>query len=893
MADPQNPYAQYAQSPVQFQSPEVAPNVAHTGAETQQITATLPSTVAKSQADAIKAAAEASQAAAQQAAATRQKQAEASSAQYKANADNIIANRMQQQKASMADNIQSVVQATQHARQILQDNPWLTTGNAYEITRHLHGSPASQLESIIDGQLNGALFSQRMGQYREEGGTNPNGSGSPPRIIKSEVGLIKNAMGTLDPGDLGYQGTLDALQSIEHFAKRSGAIINGDNPDDPNVQAKYAIPTLPQYGGGQLATIPANAPQDNGITRSNQLPTITGNNAAQITQNSGQQTKDAIDPVLQLRGQIIGKMIANGVPDSKILNYVQQNGIANSNIDQILQYRHTKDFQTWKQQNPNSSYPLGPSFYTRQVPMGAAQQMFNKAASTDIGGAAAAAPVAAANAISGDRLGSLAGPDAQLSMQLMRQEHPLASMAGDAAGQAAVQSLLPIPGSGTLANVGKDILYGAYSGSGDNGPGTMSGAVLGAGAGLLGRGAQTALGGALKGVSNASLGYLNSQGVPLTIGQIGRGSTNVVGRAVGGIEDRLAGLPGFDAVINAGRRRGDEAFNEAAFKQAGGSGATGATGLAELNNLRNNAYSFLDGTQIPVDPQFTEAQNAVRATLPNMTGDHAAGVGGVLNNIDNTVQNGVMTGRDWQSNLRGVRGAQSSISGTPYSDIPNAALNNADDNLVDLAARNGPSGTIDNLASANQLHANTETLLNAVGKPGAQRDDGLFSPTMLNSSSIAGARKYQGAMAALTGNRPFYDLTNAGMDVMPNLTPDSGTAGRLAVLGALAGIGTGIGAGVGAADGEDAGEGAEKGGEKGLGYGLTLGALAMGPYSKAGQRFLQATLLGARPQVVSKLGGMLVNNPAVGGALAQALARNNAYSLGDLARMNQLTNFAN
>jgi SLT domain-containing protein len=584
-------------------------------------------------------------------------------------------------------------------------------------------------------------------------------------------------------------------------------------------------------------------------------------------------------------------MIANGVPDQKIKDYVQQNGIDGTNIDQILQFRNTKDFQDWKRQNPGAAYPLGPSFYTNQVPMSAARQTFNEAASTGVGGAAAAFPVAAGNALTGDRAGSLMGPQAQIAMQLMRNNHPVSSVLGDAAGQALAQEL--VPGSGILPTIGKDLLYGAYSGSGDNGPGAIPGALVGAATGAVGRGTQTLAGGALKGVSNASLGYLDKQGVPLTLGQIGKGSSNVVGRTVGGLEDRISGLPGFDAIINGARRRGIEGFDTAAFKQAGGSGATGSQGLAELNNLRGNAYSFLDGTQISVDPQFTDAQGAVRATLPNMTADHATGVGGVLNNIDNTTANGVMTGRDFQSNLQALRGARSSISGQPYSDLPRTALGTADDNLIDLAARNGPEGTIPNLASANQLHANTETLLNAVGKPGSQASDELFSPTSLNASAINGARKYQGSMAALTGNRPFYDLTKAGMDVMPKDVPDSGTAGRLAVLGALTALSGGIGAGVGAADGEDEGEGAREGGEKGLGYGLLLGGLALGPYSKVGQNVIQRALLAQRPRAISSLGGLLINNSATGGAIAQAMARNNAYSLGDLARMNQLTNFNN
>lgn len=874
-------------------NPIMPGQVTHQNLENTQLGGTLPYAAPKAQADTVKAQAEAAQAAAQEAATTRQKQAEAGSAEYKAQSDQIIADRMKMQKKSFGDGVDALVNGVQQAREILQANPNMTTGNTFEMLRHLPGTDAAKLSAILDGQVKGGLFSQRLGQYREEGGTNPSGAGSPPRIIQSEVPLIQNAMGTLDPGRMGYQGTLDSLKSIEAYAKRSKAFINGDNPDDPAIVQKYGIPDVPKAQAGALAgTVPQNAPQDHGITAGNALPNITGDETARIAQSAGQKTHSVIDPVLQLRGKIIGQMIANGVPDQKIRDYVSQNGIPSTNIDQILQYRNTKDFKDWRQQNPGTPYPLGPSFYTNEVPMGDPRQLFNKAASTGIGGAAAAFPVAAGNAVLGDRAGSLMGPQAQIAMQLMRQTHPVASVLGDAAGQAAMQAL--IPGEGALATIGKDLAYGAYSGSGDNGPGAVPGAVFGAGAGLLGKGAQTLAGGAIKGVSNQSLGYLNRNGVPLTLGQIGRGSSSTVGHAIGGLEERAMGLPGFDAVIGAARKRGDQGFNSAAFKQAGGSGATGAEGLGQLGNLRNNAYSFLDGTQIPVDPAFNDAQSAVRATLPNMTADHASGVGGVLNGIDQTAQGGAMAGRDWQSNLRATRGAQSSIAGQPYNGPPISALNSTEDNLLGLAGRTGPAGTADNLAAANGIHANTQTLLSALDNGPAQKADELFSPMRLDTASRSGARHYQGQMASLTGNRPFYDLTKAGMDVMPNLTPDSGSIGRMMLLPALGAVGGSLGAGLGAVEGgEEPGQGAEEGGERGLGYGLSLGALALGPYSKSGQKIIQNALLAQRPRIISKLGDLLINNSGTGGRVAQAFNRNSQYSLGDLARMNQLTQFNN
>jgi hypothetical protein len=112
----------------------------------------------------------------------------------------------------------------------------------------------------------------------------------------------------------------------------------------------------------------------------------------------------------------------------------------------------------------------------------------------------------------------------------------------------------------------------------------------------------------------------------------------------------------------------------------------------------------------------------------------------------------------------------------------------------------------------------------------------------------------------MQGQRPFYDLTKAGMDVMPNLTPDSGTAGRAIFYSALPSVlGGGIGAGVGAATDTGAGDGAA------MGAGATLlpTLLMAGLYSKGGQKGLQKTLLGPRPKLMKDLDAAITKDPRV------------------------------
>jgi hypothetical protein len=174
----------------------------------------------------------------------------------------------------------------------------------------------------------------------------------------------------------------------------------------------------------------------------------------------------------------------------------------------------------------------------------------------------------------------------------MRQAHPVASIAGDAAGQLTAEGLLGrIPGAQSLmagrwGRRGADALYGAYAGSGENndnpGTGAVEGALVNTLGGMVGRGVNNAAGRTLAGVKNAHLQYLDNRGIPLTLGQIARGSENTFGHAVGGIEERMAGMPVADAIINTARRAATQvSMTRCSSQIAPGVTATGAEGLAQ------------------------------------------------------------------------------------------------------------------------------------------------------------------------------------------------------------------------------------------------------------------------------------------------------------------------
>lgn len=663
-------------------------------------------------------------------------------------------------------------------------------------------------------------------------------------------GLANPFMSAFRVPGAGSQSDTELRQFIE-------ANVPGQGDNDAAIEEKLRnIQTRIDAERGKAGK-PAQSPMDQ--VAQEQLGLATG------------QTQTEIDPALRAVGGRVGRMLADGVNGAAILKFMRDSGVdpAGTSIHKALHFRNTNDFRVWQRANPGKAYPIGPEFYTREVPMTDARALFNKTAATDAGGTAAAYAASAGNAVTGGRLDNLSGNPEMVNtgMELLRSQHPFASLGGDIAGQALVEgSLGRIPGAQAVmgnrwGRRGMDALYGAYSGSGeaDSAEGGVVGALANAGGGMFGRSLQRGAGRALTGVRNANLGYLNAAGVPLTIGQIGRGSDNLVGHAAGGIEERALGLPGLDAVIGGARRRGDEGFNAAAFREAGGTGITGSHGVTQLQGNLNNAYSFLDPIQLPYDAPFAGSQAAVRANLPRNLG---AGVADRMDNIDNAVTNGSLSGRSWQDSIRGVRADRASLRGQPFSDQAINSLDTVEGNLQDLALRQGPPGTAQNLANANRLNGQFQTILSALDNGPAQRADELFSASRLSDASRTNARNFGGRAASMQGNRPFYDLTRAGMEVMPNLTPDSGTAGRILLVPAAASAAGGL---AGFATGDDKARDTASGGGAGLGAGIALAGLLSAPYSRSGQRIIQRALLSQRPRQIERLGEFLINNPQFGG----------------------------
>jgi hypothetical protein len=366
----------------------------------------------------------------------------------------------------------------------------------------------------------------------------------------------------------------------------------------------------------------------------------------------------------------------------------------------------------------------------------------------------------------------------------------------------------------------------------------------------------------------------------LTIGRIARGAGDFnplnpatagdeVGKGVAGIEDRLAGLPGLDAVIGTARQRGDQAFNQAAFREiAPGVGGTGAAGLTSARAAENAAYAKLAPVRLSVDKPFTDALDSAAQTA-NGLNHHAGDVHTVINDIRDQISDGGMTGKGYQTAMQAIRKTRATLNDDVGGKAA-AALDGLEQHVMDLGSRQGGQIAQD-LADANAIHARREIIKTALKGPVAQGADEMFSPKTLNQAAIRNTERFGGLDRALSSDRPFHNLTTAGMKAMPNLTPDSGTAGRLLLYPLIAGAG---GASVGAVTDGDRGEGAERGAGVGTGLALLTLAGAAGPYSRTGQKIIQKALLSERPRAIQKLGEYLINtNPRYAGMFGSSLGR--------------------
>lgn len=456
----------------------------------------------------------------------------------------------------------------------------------------------------------------------------------------------------------------------------------------------------------------------------------------------------------------------------------------------------------------------------------------------------------------------------------------LGNIAGAAAGQLGAGAALRGVGIAGLvpqrfSTLAGDVGFGALTGAGENNDNRLSGAGAGSIGAAVGNqlGAQVTRAGGrlLRGIQSLDVHLLRDAGIPLTAGQALTDS-GLAGRTVRGIEDRVAGLPAVGDVVNARRGEGFNAFNRVTFDQGLGpigettGGITGARGVELGFDATTRGYRrALDGVSVPTDPQFDTAMRAADAmgrNTPTYGADFASIMDREIAPIAGTSP--TITGQQFQDLNRTLGGYErqygqiaegsAAVPPAPMARPVSTAFGDMNDALDGVVQRNGPANVLPDYQAARGAYRNMSVIRDAVSRARAGSRTGeveQFAPSQLADAAAANARRYGGTQG--TTDVPFYDLARAGQRILPNKAPDSGTAGRYAVLAAPALIGGGY-------DRMSNGDGTGTLG----GVALGLGALAGG--SRIGQRALVSAMMDRFP-MVEALGNQAVRHAQLSGMM--------------------------
>jgi hypothetical protein len=664
--------------------------------------------------------------------------------------------------------------------------------------------------------------------------------------IKNIAGLLNSRLQAIgDQYQKGMGTSAEPLKILDDHAQQVlGNIMGTGGPSGGGTPPAAPPPTAPPGGGppGTRPLPPPGGPMADKSTKwyGGDQSTPDGVNIA------AQRTRQVKDPIMVGASKHLAAMLADRrIPDAAIRDYAASLNASPASVEANLKFRR---------ENPNYTGGYNTqSLQFKEVPVSVSQWLGNGLGSSVPGTAA----IHGANAVSAGFLPELTGNAEMTRAGLAgtQQLHPGAALAGNLAGgtlaaAGAEAGAARMGLTGARAAMAGDLGYGALAGAGSNPNNRLGGAVFGGtaglGGGMFGRGVTRGIGNAATGVRNEAVQVLRDRGVPMSFGQV-VGQSGRLGGMVKGIEDRLAGFPIVGDAINARRTEGLKGFNTAAFNEglapigAVGQNAVngiGEQGIGSAQQAVSGAYGHaLNGVDITPDAQFAQELQAVLhagSAIPR-TGPEFAHTVNTEIAPHFSQPNGAVTGPQIQDILQTVRGTNFGHDAMGAS--ANGALGDVGDAVTGLVGRQEP-GVIPRLQAANSGYRNLSILADAVGK--GSNTSGLFTPAQLGTAVKSNATKFGGKIAAASETRPFFDLQRAGQDVLPSKVPDSGTAGRGALLSLLAAPTVGAGAGYAAGD-------TKTGGEVGIG---TLLALAAGG-SKPAQKLLTSIVLNRSKGMVS------------------------------------------
>lgn len=344
-------------------------------------------------------------------------------------------------------------------------------------------------------------------------------------------------------------------------------------------------------------------------------------------------------------------------------------------------------------------------------------------------------------------------------------------------------------------------------------------------------------------------------GVRLTPGQ-------TVGGLVNNLEEKAMSLPIVGSAITEARQRAIEDFNRAAVNEAlkpigktlPADVSAGKEAIRAANDLIKQAYDDLvPNLGVKVNEPFKNTLGKIIDMSKNMPADRAAQFDGIIKRevFDRLSPNGSMTGESFKEMESALGRIASGYRKSMVGDERN--LGNAIDEVLKAARQlqmdSNPNKAAQ-LTALNSAFANMLRIKDAASRLGTE--GGYFTPAQLTAATRAlDSSMRKNSFAA--GNARMQEFAEAAKASLGNRVPDSGTAGRGALIGGLAGMAA-----------------------MPASIPVALGAAAAGTaaYTPAGVEAMRA-LLTARPDLLRQVGGGLLNaapyTAAAGGSIAGLL----------------------
>lgn len=379
---------------------------------------------------------------------------------------------------------------------------------------------------------------------------------------------------------------------------------------------------------------------------------------------------------------------------------------------------------------------------------------------------------------------------------------------------------------------------GAIMSDAEDGQGVAMDAAKGAAFSKLAGVGFKSLGGLATGVKNAGARALHDAGIDLTIGQLGRAAGNLPGKIAAGIEDRLAGFPIVGDIVNAARDRGTLAYNKSVLGRALNTVGEkipeaikhGHEMVAYVGDRLSEKYQqLLPKLSAKFDVDFLHGVNDARKITATLPDSRKAQFESILydalhNRMDPATIQAVAGGKNLPAVINTLPGAYGSgaasaaagkaqpsltLSSTMLKDAESKlnrlatqyrksmdvdqqrlgeAIGVVRDHLRDLVERQNPAHKGE-LQALNKGWAQLATAETAAARQG--NTTGIFTPKGYAAAARAADNSVR-KRATARGQYPNQAITDAAADILPNHTPDSGTAGRasLGLAGLLTGGGT-------------------------------------------------------------------------------------------------------